>query len=345
MTRIFKIIMVFLGEFSMLIGIQSASAQPVKVEPFRIGHYTKAIISGNTLYMNDAQYAPEPHQGNLIRIPLTQEENTQIIPSYAGVSVAARPHSQYRTLPFCWDIVGPYFLAMNVEDLATPSFVLLRIPLQELPNIFQRHETELDLFMSYGLSDLYPLAHLFKFASTQQRMQIFFDIVSIDQDTFHLYRVVDGVMTVWENDKDAHLVLLTTNWNAESDPFALQKVQQKSWIELRSFPVDLKGPFRVILLQGETYIFSEHAHTLYRFEEERLLPLIHLPPFPEGDSSINFEQVFVVDKDHQRVIFWIPSSEHSDEPDAIAFGKSASLPEELVSAVKKAMRLMQTGVE
>ena len=325
---------------------------------FPVNDYQKAVISGQTLYMNTAPYTSEKHQGHLISVPLSSPHDPQYLWDYVGVHASKWSEREQRRVSasdqyaFCWDIAEQDLLAINIEGSwrqGGPFFVLVRMPLADIAVLREKILEAGEAFLGKsGLSNIHPLARLFQssLAPRDQRSRVFFDIVPFDRKTYHLYIAYEGTMTVWDYDPDANEILraqwgkLSTLSNAE-----YLDAKKKSWRQIRSVPVEFEGPFRVIRLNDTIYIFSEHLRTVYRYEGDKLVPLIHLPPLPEADSSTGLEQVFVVDKDQQRVIFWIPSAEHPDDPDVMTLGRSASLPEELVPAVKEAMKFMQPGVE
>ncbi len=311
------------------------------IQPFQIGQYKKAIVSDNILYMNDAQHVSKPNHGSLIIVPLSQSEQPQKIRSYFGVNVSGGSLYPYRTLPFCWDIVEPYFLAIESDDLPFkhPMFALVRMPLRDIPQLLNLHETKQDLFQAYGLSNLYPLADLFDFAPVPDRMRMFFDLLPLDHETFHLYLAFDGMMTVWENDKDVHATMLTTDWNAVKDPFALQKIQEKSWFKRQSFPVDFEGPFWVFQIREQTYLFSEVVRQIYRIGEQELLPIAELPPLLELSERSLLDMAFVVDKDTDEALFFLPSLDQPEDPTLLSIGGSHSQRRDILPALKTALEL------
>lgn len=270
-----KRIIIMFGVCLLIVGIvplEAVDGRRSEAQRFQIGVYKKAIISGDMLYMNNAQDVVEPHSGRLILVPLTENATPQTWLSYLGVDGtewSALKQQSVALYPFCWDIVGQYFIVINIEELGRTRdlrFALISIPLQDVPGL-----TQLDIFPEeYGRSDLFPLADLFSPLVIRPRDSVFFDIVPFDQQMFHLYTTYEGVMTVWDYDPAVHETVLTTDWTAQPSPFALLKTRQKSWSQISTFPIDFEGPFRVIQLKEKTYIFSEHVRTIYLLEGERL---------------------------------------------------------------------------
>ena len=325
---------------------------------FSLNRYQKAVISGQTLYMNTAPHVSEEHQGHLIRISLYAHPEPQLLWDYVGVHAVKRSISERRMVsvenqyPFCWDIAGETLVAIDIGGSwrrGGPFFVLFRIPLADIAILREKILEMGETFLGKSaISDLYPLANLFdsSTAPRDQRSRVFFDIVPFDRQKFHLYIAHNGKMTIWNYDQAMHEVMMATrDWSIKSSYERYMEARETSWVPMRSFPVDFEGPFRIIRLNDTIYIFSEHLRTVYRYEGDKLVPLIHLPPLPETDSSTGLEQVFVVDKDQQRVIFWIPSAEHPDDPDVMTLGKSAPLSAELIPAVQAAMKLMPQRTE
>lgn len=318
---------------------------------FQLTRCHKAVISGQTLYMNTAPLVREEHQGRLIRVPLSGHPDSQSLWNYVGVYAVGWSESERRVVdlgnqyPFCWDIAGQDMVAIDIKDgwmRGGPFFVLARIPLADIPVLQERIMDFGEAFLGKNaLSNMHPLEYLFRATPDDQRSRVFFDIVPYDRQTFHLYIAYEGTLTIWDYDPAVN-ELLRAFWrrNVSLSNEEWLDAKEKSWAQIRSVPVEFEGPFRVIRLNETIYIFSEHLRTVYRCEGEQLVPLIHLPPLPEQKSSTGLEQVFIVDKDHQRVIFWVPSAEHPDTPDVITLGDAASLPDTLVPAVQAAMTFM-----
>jgi hypothetical protein len=324
------------------------AASHSEYQPFLLEQYTKAIMSGNRLYIADGQDILFPYGGRLAVVALAGEHPPQQFPAYTGVFVEEYPETTDKPVPignqyqFCWDIVNGQLFSINITKHwnGFPQCELMGISLDWIQG--SANLREIDPF-TYHISYIHPLDKLLTSTFIQKRFWIFFDVAAFKEQAFHLYIASQGALTVWNFNKEMHEFLRTDRRGMSDEEIA--RAREKTWQEMTSVPIEFEGPFRVICLGKKTYIFSELVRTIYLFEGERLTPLITLPPLPEDDTRGAFDHLFIVDKDHDQALFFVPSAEQPDMPGVITIGATGSLQDGLDPALRSALDLLNTPKE
>ncbi|MBN1551526.1 hypothetical protein JW979_08655 [bacterium] len=323
--------------------IETFGGQRSEIPQFPIERYTKAIISNDTLYINQGQQIPSPHYGTLLTVPLTGAHIPERYPSYSGVYVEdwlAHEKSMISAenqFQFCWDIVAGEVIMLNIIETwmgNIPQFTVMSIPLEWLTastTLQENYPLE-----TYGVSGVFPLDNLFGGGRTlEQRTRVFFDVIAVGPMDFRLYISNQGTMSVWKFDQDVNNQLKALH-PKEIAPQELLNMLSDEWKEVTRFSLEFEGPFRATHIGGQTYILSETEDTLYQIQDSQLIPILSLPHPPKASNAPEPEMVFIVDNDREQFIFFTPSfTGHS--PTIITVGSPSSEREGLEQALRSVL--------